>query len=138
MSQTPRVREQTSPARPAIRPMGRPEAGGTPDALYEVFLHDIETTVMRDAPERDMSKVDFMIAIRLRAIGIGRDAIAQIIERSTTREGRRHDWPDYARRTAGAAFGPAGDRSLEKTRAYHTGWAEIAKAAAPRRRAGPA
>ena len=59
----------------------------------------------------DLSRVDSMIAVRLRATGHGQDEIATVLEACapsirTADEGR--NWHDYAQRTARYAFGPDG------------------------------
>lgn len=111
------------------------EPGGG-DALYEIFKTDIEKNVLRRTAT-DISALDFMIAIRLRVIGIDQTEIADIILNSTPRGVRRHDWIDYTDRTASAAFGPSGDRQIEQTRPYHAGWIKLAVAGAEQQQRRP-
>ena len=90
-----------------------------PRAAYEAHYRDI---VARLKDQRiDLSRVDSMVAVRLRATGHERANIADILEvcaptiRSTD-EGR--NWHDYAQRTARYAFGPEGTRMLAKIDRY--------------------
>jgi hypothetical protein len=94
--------------------------------LYTLFERDIERKILKGRAT-DRSALDFMIATRLRAIGMTQTDIATIIEQSTPRAGRQHDWSDYARRTAAAAYSPRGDTDLGKTVKYHSDWQNLAK-----------
>ena len=69
----------------------------------------------------DLSRVDSMIAVRLRATGHDQGEIATMLEACapsirTSDEGR--NWHDYAQRTARYAFGPEGTRMLAKIDRY--------------------
>jgi hypothetical protein len=90
-----------------------------PRSAYEAHYRDI---VARLKDQRiDLSRVDSMVAVRLRATGHEQADIADILEvcaptiRSTD-EGR--NWHDYAQRTARYAFGPEGTRMLAKIDRY--------------------
>lgn len=88
-------------------------------SVYEAHYRDIVAR-LKDQPI-DLSRVDSMVAVRLRATGREQADIADILElcapaiRSTD-EGR--NWHDYAQRTARYAFGPDGTRMLAKISRY--------------------
>jgi hypothetical protein len=90
-----------------------------PRSAYEAHYHDI---VARLKDQRiDLSRVDSMVAVRLRATGHEQADIADILEVCapairSTEEGR--NWHDYAQRTARYAFGPEGTRILTKIDRY--------------------
>ena len=85
-------------------------------SAYEAHYRDI---VARHNKEESInwSRVDSMVALRLRVTGHDQAAIAAIIEACapTIRPaGKTHNWHDYARRTATYAFGPKGELTLAK------------------------
>ena len=76
----------------------------------------------------DYSRVDAMIALRLRSNGHSREAVAETIRACapTIRETQKgRNWQRYAERTADYAFGPAGDRDLERNARYRELWRGI-------------
>lgn len=88
-------------------------------SAYEAHYRDIAARHKGDGI--DLSRVDSMIAVRLRATGHGQDEIATVLEACTPSirtadEGR--NWHDYAQRTARYAFGPDGSRMLAKIERY--------------------
>jgi len=66
-----------------------------------------------------------MIAVRLRITGHSRDDMIATLANGapTLREGddERH-WPTYAARAVRYAFGPAGDREVERLARYRESW----------------
>lgn len=90
-----------------------------PHNAYKAHYRDI---VARLSDQRvDLSRVDSMIAVRLRATGHEQANIADILEVCaptirSTEEGR--NWHDYAQRTARYAFGPEGTRMLARIELY--------------------
>lgn len=90
-----------------------------PRSAYEAHYRDI---VARLKDQRiDLSRVDSMVAVRLRATGHEQADIANILEECapsirSSEEGR--NWHDYAQRTARYAFGPGGTRMLAKIDRY--------------------
>src|SRR6218665_2461958 len=103
--------------RPAAPAAARTAA---PAHAYEAHYRDIAARHKGDGI--DLSRVDSMIAVRLRATGHGQDEIATVLEACapsvrTADEGR--NWHDYAQRTARYAFGPDGSRMLAKIERYH-------------------
>jgi hypothetical protein len=90
-----------------------------PRSAYEAHYRDI---VARLKDQRvDLSRVDSMVAVRLRATGHEWADIADTLEvcaptiRSTDES---RNWHDYAQRTARYAFGPEGTRMLGKISRY--------------------
>jgi len=76
----------------------------------------------------DFSRVDAMIALRLRATGHNREAALDAVRQCgpTIRERNEgRDWQRYAERTADYAFGVAGDVALAKNGRYLEHWQKI-------------
>jgi hypothetical protein len=94
-------------------------------SLYDDFKRDIEKKILK-GPAQDLSTLDYMVALRLRAVGKSQHEVASIIESCTDQAGRRHQWQDYAGRTADRAFGFTGTRDLERMSKYHPSWQKIA------------
>jgi hypothetical protein len=96
---------------PAVPAPARSPVRDASDA-YHRHLDDIRRHLRgRDI---DASRVDGVIAVRLRATGYDRAQVTQAIgnEAAKLRPGEERDWSTYAVRTATHAFGPAGDRQL--------------------------
>lgn len=94
--------------------------GGSPMAeLYAAHRQDI---LARQAGGHvDLSRVDAMVAVRLRLTGHDQAEIAATLETCApavrqTAEGR--NWHDYAQRTARFAFGPDGSRTAARLERY--------------------
>lgn len=97
---------------------------GDPAAAYFAHLENIR----RHLTIEDYSRVDAMIALRLRANGHSREVVAETIRACapTIRDSRvGRNWQRYAERTADYAFGPAGDRDLERNERYRELWRRI-------------
>lgn len=99
---------------------------GEPTSAYYAHLENIR----RHLTIEDYSRVDAMIALRLRSNGHSREAVAETIRACAptireTQTGR--NWQRYAERTAGYAFGSAGDRDLERNARYRGLWRGIEK-----------
>ena len=62
----------------------------------------------------DASRVDALVAVRLRVTGYDRNEVERAIrsEAAKTRPHEMRDWNEYARRAAGHAFGISGERDL--------------------------
>ena len=76
----------------------------------------------------DLSRVDAMIALRLRATGHSQQAVAEAVRQCapTIREKNEgRDWQRYAERTAAYAFSVAGDVALAKNERYLEHWRKI-------------
>ncbi len=89
-----------------------PEATGqeSPMSPYEAHRRDIVSKVDIKNP----SRLDYMIAVRMRVTGHSQEAIAkELLEAGTpSRALESRDWTRYARRTADAVFSARGDREL--------------------------
>ena len=103
---------------------GGVDVGDNGRALYEAFKADIEKKILKGRAT-NFSSLDYMIALRLRAVGLSQADIAQIIETCTERDGRRHVWNDYADRTAATACGYKGGQDLEQYAKYSKAWEKI-------------
>ena len=96
---------------PAMRAPARSSVRDASEA-YQRHLDDIQRHLRgRDI---DASRVDGVIAVRLRATGYDRAQVSQAIgnEAAKRRPTEERDWNAYAARTVTHAFGPAGDRHL--------------------------
>ena len=97
---------------------------GDPASAYYAHLENIR----RYLSIEDYSRVDAMIALRMRSNGHSRESVEETIRTCAptireTQTGRK--WQRYAERTADYAFGPAGDRDLERNERYRELWRKI-------------
>ncbi len=113
-------RQQVAPARHAV---ASPPPGAASSAYYAHYAN-----IQKHLTVEDFSRVDAMIALRLRASGHSPQAVADAVLRCapTIREKREgRDWQRYAERTAAYAFGVAGDLALAKNERYVEHWRGI-------------
>ena len=106
--------EQQTFQMPKFRP-------GDPTAAYYAHLENIRRHLIIE----DYSRVDAMIALRLRSNGHSREAVEETIRACapTIRDSQAgRNWQRYAERTADYAFGLAGDRDLERNERYREMW----------------
>ena len=98
---------------------------GSPVAAYYAHLENIK----RHLSIEDYSRVDAMIALRMRSTGHSQAAVAEAVRQCapTIRESpeQRRDWQRYAERTAAYAFGVAGDVTLAKNERYQEHWRKV-------------
>ncbi len=77
----------------------------------------------------DFSRVDAMIALRMRANGHSPEAVLAAIRDCAplirTGMEKRRDWQRYAERTSDYAFGFAGDRDLQRNARYFELWQKV-------------
>lgn len=102
---------------PDVRP-------GDPAAAYYAHLENIR----RHLTIEDYSRVDAMIALRMRSNGHSREVVKETIRvcAPTIREKRTgRNWQRYAERTSDYAFGPAGDRDLMRNERYRDLWRTV-------------
>ncbi len=100
---------------------GRP---GDPVAAYYAHLDNIRRHLDID----DYSRVDAMIALRMRSNGHSRESVAEAVRACapTIREGKTgRNWHRYAERTADYAFGVAGDVDLTRNERYRELWRRV-------------
>ncbi|MBD5557439.1 MAG: relaxase/mobilization nuclease domain-containing protein [Desulfovibrio sp.] len=113
-------RERQANLLPSIAAQGT----ASPQQAYFKHWEDIRAhiTIM------DLSRVDAMIALRLRTNGHSQEEVEETIrvcapEIRETRKGR--NWERYAERTAAYAFGLAGDRDMERNSRYRELWLRV-------------
>lgn len=107
---------------------------------YELHFRDVMRIQERISGERgkqlpDVSRIDGMVAVRLRATGHSKEDIQAAVEvmspklREAIGSKGTHVWPDYAARTAAYAFGYSGDKSISQREKYVAHWKEMERAA---------
>lgn len=110
---------------------------GSPVAAYQCHLENIKQHLTIE----DASRVDAMIALRMRATGHSREAVAEAIRECATalrgESEQRRDWDRYALRTTEYAFGLAGDRDLQRNEKYVEFWGKLEGREQPEVRASP-
>ncbi|MCC7705781.1 hypothetical protein IGS59_26405 [Janthinobacterium sp. GW460P] len=87
--------------------------------LYAAHCRDIVSRQV--GGDIDLSRVDSMVAVRLRVTGHSQDEIAATLAACapTVRASEeRRNWKDYAVRTARYAFGPEGNRTAARLERY--------------------
>uniref|UniRef100_UPI002637BF36 hypothetical protein n=1 Tax=uncultured Mailhella sp. TaxID=1981031 RepID=UPI002637BF36 len=97
---------------------------GNPAAAYFAHLENIRHHLTIE----DYSRVDAMIALRMRANGHSRESVEETIRScapSIREKQASRNWQRYAERTANYAFGPAGDRDLERNERYRDFWRRV-------------
>ena len=97
---------------------------GEPVAAYYAHLENIR----RHLTIEDYSRVDAMIALRMRSNGHSRESVEETIRicAPTIRDSQTgRNWQRYAERTVNYAFGPAGDRDLERNARYRELWGKV-------------
>ena len=110
--------------RPRAVSIGRP---GDPVAAYYAHLDNIRKHLAIE----DYSRVDAMIALRMRSNGHSRADVAEAVRvcaptiREAEKAGAGRNWQRYAERTADYAFGMAGDVDLMKNERYKELWRKI-------------
>lgn len=116
-----RQRQAKSQIAPAYNPA--PQMGA--QSAYFAHFENIRAHLTIE----DFSRVDAMIALRMRANGHSEGEVIEAIRdcAPAIREGsaKRRDWEKYAERTAAYAFGFAGDRDLMRNEKYRSLWLKI-------------
>ncbi len=116
-------KQQTHPRPPATH-VQRP---GDTTTAYLAHFENIRKILTME----DFSRVDAMIALRLRATGHSPQAVTDAIFQCAPaiRQGRAQnegrDWHRYAERTTAYAFGVAGDVTLAKNQRFLEHWRKI-------------
>ena len=112
-----RQAEQRTFQTPDFRP-------GDPAAAYYAHLENIR----RHLTIEDYSRVDAMIALRMRSNAHSRESVEETIRicAPTIRDSQTgRNWQRYAERTVNYAFGSAGDRDLERNARYRELWRRV-------------
>jgi hypothetical protein len=97
---------------------------GSPTNAYYRHLDNITSHLAIT----DNSRVDAMIALRMRGTGHSREAVVEAVlacAKQWRGEEEDRNWRQYAERTADYAFGVAGDRELQRWQAYIEFWTQI-------------
>jgi hypothetical protein len=122
---------ERSPAKPdpELAAAGGAASGSAIDA-YERHYRDVLKRQRGGA--LDLSRVDSMIAVRMRVTGHDLSAItgalrqcAPAIRKNHPKAEGRHNWDDYAQRTARYAYSPAGDLQAERLAKYRQQWERL-------------
>lgn len=122
------------PAKPFVAPSTVEKGDSELERAYMRHADDVLAMNRKKSPGEvvDYSRVDSMVATRLRVTGRSREEVKGVIEvcapkvRERDGAGRTdRDWSDYARRTSGYTFGPAGDRQVEKVEKYEQRWKKL-------------
>ena len=116
--------QQARAKRQRILPPQSATPPGSPTAAYHAHFANIQ----RHLSIEDFSRVDAMIALRMRATGHSREAVAEVVRQCAPdireqKEGR--NWQRYAERTADYAFGMAGDVDMAKNECFWEHWKRI-------------
>jgi len=102
-----------------------PTVQTSPQAAYFAHYENIRAHITVE----DFSRVDAMIALRMRANGHSPEAVLVAIRdcapQIRTGTEKRRNWQSYAERTANYAFGYAGDRDLQRNANYIELWQKI-------------
>ena len=115
--------QQAQNQKPAQKPVGRDfeprqglDSAGAGSAQQRAYAGHYRDIVKR-YPDADLSRVDSMIAVRMKMTGHSGDDVRATIEQCapTIRppEQQQRDWHDYARRTAAAAETPRAEQQIE-------------------------
>jgi len=126
-------RQAAEKAHRARQPEGKAksarELGGASGGVVEAYQRHYRDVLKRQrGGEVDLSRVDSMIATRLRVTGHDQAAIECAIRQCAPgirqkAEGR--NWDDYAQRTARYAYSAAGDRQAEQLAKYRQQWQKL-------------
>lgn len=98
------------------------------ERAVEVYQRHHRDVMKRQGAEADLSRVDSMVAIRMRVTGHSQEEIAGALRKcaSAMREQpEAHDWDDYAERTVSYAFSPKGDQQAAELGRYRNHWKRL-------------
>ncbi len=110
--------------------------GNTITAYHQHYRAVLALNTRPQGANGDASRVDAMIAVRLRVTGHAQESIEHAILQCAPSVRRRkevqdRDWVDYAKRTARYAFGPRGDLEVADLGKYRQCWAKLEGSACP-------
>lgn len=110
-------------------------------AAYWRHYQDVLNVLKRTSGgnEIDLSRIDSMIAVRMRVTGHDQAAIEDAIRQcapAIRHENESRNWNDYAQRTARYAYSAAGDRQAEQLAKYRQQWERL-EGREPREHDGP-
>ena len=93
----------------------------------EIAYYSHKRDILNRVEISNPSRLDWMIAVRLRLTGHDQRAIATALQ-VHAKEGRAEEernWSNYAERTAEAVFGPRGDRESAANQPRANAWAQV-------------
>jgi hypothetical protein len=114
---------ERSKAKPALELAA---ASGSAIDAYQRHYRDV--IKRQRGGEVDLSRVDSMIAVRMRVTGHDQAAIEGAIRQcapATRQKDEGRDWNDYAQRTARYAYSAAGDRQAAELGKYRQQWEKL-------------
>ena len=113
----------------ARQPKPAQELGGASGGVAEAYQRHYRDILKRQrGGDLDLSRVDAMIAVRMRVTGHSQEAIEGATRRCapTIREADEgRNWGDYAQRTARYAYSAAGDRQAADLGKYRQQWEKL-------------
>jgi hypothetical protein len=104
-------------------PTPAPPARPADKAISAYAAH--RETIRKEKAAQDLSRIDAMIALRMRSTGHSREAVAEAIRQCASKaheEKESRDWQRYAERAVAYAFGIAGDVELARSEALRKQW----------------
>lgn len=114
---------ERSKAKPALELAA---ASGSAIDAYQRHYRDV--LKRQRGGEVDLSRLDSMIAVRMRVTGHDQAAIEGAIRQcapATRQKDEGRDWNDYAQRTARYAYSAAGDRQAAELGKYRQQWEKL-------------
>ena len=114
-----------APARTAEPALGLAAASNSAIDAYQRHYRDV---LKRQRGKVDLSRVDSMIAVRMRVTGHNQTAIKGALRQcapGTRQNAEQRDWNDYAQRTARYAYSAAGDRQAGELVKYRQQWERL-------------
>lgn len=105
-----------------------PAAGAPPRSVAEAYLRHCQDVMRRQTGAINFSRVDSMVAVRLRMTGHSKAEIEAAILQCAPglrEQPERRNWPDYAARTTRYAFGHDGDRRVAELARYRDQWTQL-------------
>lgn len=93
--------------------------------IYEKHYKDI---VSRSSGQTDLSRIDAMIAVRMRVTGHSRETIASVLSYCAPvlrGKDEKRDWKDYAQRTVRYAFGVGGAQDIQRLEKFRHAWMKL-------------
>jgi hypothetical protein len=115
--------EKPAPARSAV------ELPATYERSVRAYARHYQDIVKRlGGHASDPSKVDAMVAVRMRATGHTRQEVETVLQHCAPlirQKDEVRDWANYAAKTAAYAYGTEGERKAEELRRYWPQWEKL-------------
>lgn len=114
------------PQRPESKVKTTPDFAGAIGSAIEAYQRHYQDILKRQRGGKlDLSRVDSMIAVRMRVTGHDQTAIEGAIRQcapAIRQDAEARNWDDYAQRTARYAYSAAGDRQVGELAKYRGQW----------------